>query len=265
MEVRAPAGADARRRRRPGSARVRSDSGRRLRPRAALPPPPRRGRRARRPGRRTARAPKGRTTRRAPRPVSAPRRSRVDSRATRASTTSLTLSGHAAGSVAALGEVAGELADEERVPVGAVVDPPGVGGAVEQRPDLIDREALDRARARRRSRAAGLRSPPAAASRRRRRRGRRRARAACRRPRRARPAPSSASVLRSARWRSSSASTSGPACGSRGQGRLDLLPLRRLASDRLREGGVRDERLLLARAVEHRRSRALLPRPRSAL
>ena len=39
--------------------------------------------------------------------------------------------------------MAGELADEERVPIGAVVDAPGVGGAVEERLHLGDREALD--------------------------------------------------------------------------------------------------------------------------
>ena len=45
--------------------------------------------------------------------------------------------------LAPLGKVAGELADEKGVPVRAVVDPPCIGGTVEHRFHLVDREPFD--------------------------------------------------------------------------------------------------------------------------
>ena len=51
--------------------------------------------------------------------------------------------GHLFDAVAAFGEMANELSDEERVAVGAVMDPARVGGAVEQSGHLVHRQPVD--------------------------------------------------------------------------------------------------------------------------
>ena len=150
--------------------------------------------------------------------------------------------------------MAGELADVEGVAVGAVVDPARIRGSVEQRRHLVDGEALDR-------HPLDLAVAPQVRDRTQQRRSDRvgvavRAQheqafpgGAARDPRQEaeRVPVGQVQVVEHEHER--------PRGRGRRQPRLDLRPVGRPAADGLRERLVRDERLLLARAVEDRRAR----------
>ena len=157
--------------------------------------------------------------------------------------------GHVVRRVAPLGEVACELVDEERIAVRSIVDSPRVLGAVEQRCDLVHRETLD-----------GQPHDVAVSAEVGDRREERRPDRVCVAVRAEHQQPLAGRAPRDPRQQRERVAvgevevveheherTGVRGCG---QARLDLLPRRRLAADGLREGRVRDERLLLARAVE---------------